>query len=280
MHIALYAGQNAQRNELILLSIPLITALAHRVTLITPQDEAELAHEALGQLPLVADLTVHLQTHGNTFATAIETALQHELPDLLLIPAFTTPAALLGWRERRHELNVLSSLPIPFLRVQGKVKPIHQIIVASTGGEQALHSVPLIGQLARAYHATVTVLHVSSQDLVYFEGFAASPLSGEDVLNLDQMTGTTLHQLVAGLQAQGVTARLQILNGLVEETVLAECQHYDLLVIGSHQPTPIGRPANQRWLRVIQRLSFQDVTRDLLERSPVPVLVTGKSATQ
>jgi nucleotide-binding universal stress UspA family protein len=96
-------------------------------------------------------------------------------------------------------------------------------------------------------------------------------LSGETALQIDEATATVLHRMVAALATEGVSCRLQVINGLVEETLLTECQHYDLFVIGSHLADDV-EPTSQ-WLRFLRRISLQDVTRDLLEGSPIPVLV-------
>ncbi|MFN3373061.1 MAG: universal stress protein, partial [Chloroflexus sp.] len=92
-------------------------------------------------------------------------------------------------------------------------------------------------------------------------------------LPLDETMTSVLQRLAAAFTDRGVKTRLQVARGLVEDTVLAECKHHDVLVIGSHHvafddPTP-----TESWLRALQRLSLQDVTRDLLDRSPIPVLV-------
>lgn len=267
MHLALYAGTSLQRDELLNFAAPLINALAERLTLIAPVSEATTLDDAIAQIQPAPAIQLHRWGQGDNFAAAILTAVAAERPDLLLVPAFAARTTPMSWRRRQLEFNLLGSLPIPFLRVHGRITPIRRIVIASAGGEQSLRSVPLVSQLARACQAEVTVLHVTSQKVVYFDGFAEVPPR-------DETTAATLQRLVAAINDQGATARLEVVYGLVEETVLAACHHYDLLVIGSHQmafatPAPAGN-----WLRLLQRLSLQNVTRDLLEGSPIPVLVT------
>lgn len=271
MHIALYAGQSPQRTALLAFAAPFVATCAHRVTLITSVSGQKELDEVVNQLQIDTAIPLHLHCQGSTFAAAILSAVQAERPDLLIVPVF--PPHLI--RGRRLEFNLLAALPVSFLRVQGQVSatPIRQIAVASAGGEQSLRCVPLVSQIARAFQASVTVLHVSSQEVVYFDGFVASPLTEEVALQLDELTGTMLRRLVKELNAQGIDCRLQVLNGLVEETLLSEAQHYDLLVIGSHEVSGVVPEPGGRWLRMLQRISLQDVTHDLLERSPIPVLV-------
>jgi len=274
MHLALYVGRGLQRADLITFAMPLIGALADRLTLIAPINEATVLADAIARLQPEPHVQVRHWCQERHFTTAILSATQHERPDLLIIPAFTSGSTPMNWLQRRLEFNLLSSLSMPFLRVHGRVTPVRQIALASAGGAQSLRSVPLIGRLARAWQAEITIVHVSSQELVYFDGFATSPITEEHALRIDQNTSTILEQLVADFRQQEVPARLQILNGLVEETIIAECHHYDVLAIGSHQPEPDQSLPPGSWLRLLQRLSLQDVTRDLLDRSPIPVLVT------
>lgn len=266
MHLALYAGNSLQRAELLSFAAPLITAFAECLTLIAPVSEAAMLDDAITHLQPEPAVQLRRWRQGDNFAAAILTAIAADRPDLLLIPALAPRATPLSWRRRQLEFDLLGSLPVPFLRVYGRITPIHRILVASAGGARSLRCVPLVSQLARAFQAEVTVLHVTSQEVVYFDGFTELPPS-------DEPTTSSLQQLAAILNAQGSTTRLQIVQGLVEETVLAECQHYDLLVIGSHQTEFDTTAPAGRWLRLLQRLSLQDVTRDLLDRSPIPVLV-------
>lgn len=266
MHLALYTGTGLQRAELLNFAQPLVTALAERLTLITPVSEATTLDDAIAQIQPAPAIQLRRWCQGDNFAAAILTAVAAERPNLLLVPAFAARTTPMSWRRRQLEFNLLGSLPVPFLRVHGRITPIRRIVAASAGGEQSLRCVPLVSQLARACQAEVTVLHVTSQEVVYFDGFTELP-------PIDASIVATVQQLTADLNAQGITTRLQIAQGLVEETVLAECNHYDLLVIGSHQAAFEPTTPSGSWLSLLQRLSLQDVTRDLIDRSPIPVLV-------
>lgn len=267
MHLALYAGTSLQRAELLNFTAPLITALADRLTCITPVSEAAMIDDAIAQIQPAPTIQLRRWCQGDNFAAAILTAVANERPDLLFVPPFTAHTTPMSWRRRQLEFSLLGSLPMPFVRVHGRIAPIRRIVAASAGGEQSLRCVPLVSQLARVCQAEVTVLHVTSQEAVYFDGFTEAPPR-------DETTTAVLHRLVAALNEQGVTARLEVVYGLVEETVLAVCQQYDLLVIGSHQAAFAPTTPAGSWLSLLQRLSLQDVTHDLLVRSPIPVLVT------
>lgn len=266
MHLALYAGTSLQHAELLSFAAPLIAALAERLTLIAPVSEATTIDDTIAQIQPAPAIQLRRWCQGDNFAAAILTAIANERPDLLLVPAFATHTTPMSWRRRQLEFSLLGSLPIPFLRVYGRVTPIRRIVAASAGGEQSLRCVPLVSQLARACQAEVTVLHVTSQEIVYFDGFTEIPPR-------DETAATTLQRLVAAINDQGSTARLEVMYGLVEETILAVCHQYDLLVIGSHQAALAPTTPAGSWLGLLQRLSLQDVTHDLLDRSPIPVLV-------
>ncbi len=266
MHLALYAGTSLQRTELLNFAQPLVTALTERLTLIAPLSEATTLDDAIAQIQPAPAIQLRRWCQGDNFAAAILTAVAAERPDLLLVPAFAARTTPMSWRRRQLEFNLLGSLPVPFLRVHGRITPIRRIVAASAGGEQSLRCVPLVSQLARACQAEVTVLHVTSQEVVYFDGFTEVPPRDETV-------AATLQRLVAAINDQGVNARLEVVYGLVEETILAACHQYDLLVIGSHQAALAPTTPAGNWLSLLQRLSLQDVTRDLIDRSPIPVLV-------
>ncbi|WP_298402052.1 universal stress protein [uncultured Chloroflexus sp.] len=266
MHLALYVGNSLQRADLITFAAPLITTLAQRLTLIARADEAAMLDDAIGHFQPSPAIHIRRWSQEHSFAAAILTAVQAEQPDLVIVPAFTARATPMNWPRRQLEFTMLGSLPIPFLRVQGRISPIRRIVIASAGGKQSLGCVPLVSQLARACQAEVTILHVASQEPVYFDSFTQqSPL--------DESIASVLQQLAATFNDLGVRTRLQVARGLVEDTVLAECKYHDVLVIGSHQVTFDDQTPTESWLRALQRLSLQDVTRDLLDRSPIPVLV-------
>lgn len=266
MHLALYTGTSLQRAELLNFAQPLVTALAERLTLIAPVSESTTFADTIAQIQPAPAIQLRRWCQGDNFAAAMLTAVAAERPDLLLVPAFAARTTPMSWRRRQLEFNLLGSLPIPFLRVHGRITPIRRIVLASAGGEQSLGCVPLVSHLARACQAEVTILHVTSQEPVYFDSFTQQSF-------LDESMARVLQQLAATFNDLGIKTRLQVARGLVEDTVLAECQHHDVLVIGSHHVAFGDQTPIESWLRALQRLSLQDVTRDLLDRSPIPVLV-------
>jgi nucleotide-binding universal stress UspA family protein len=180
-------------------------------------------------------------------------------------------AADLVVTERREERRMLGRRrpPLPavaaLLRLQGRTGLPRRIVFASAGGPQTLTQLPMLAEVARAYGASVTLLHVLSQQQLYYDGFEGLPLTPEIFLASDMPEVRVLQEAQQLLAGMGITTRLQIASGLVNERVLAACADYDVLAIGA-----------QRVRGGLERLLLADLTRELLDEAPIPVLVLAE----
>jgi nucleotide-binding universal stress UspA family protein len=180
-------------------------------------------------------------------------------------------SAALVVTERREERRLLGRRrqPLPaaaaLLRLQGRVGVPRRIVFASAGGPQTHTQLPLLAAVARAYDASVTLLHVLSQQQLYYDGFGGLPLTPDVFLASDMPEVLLLQEAQRQLVELGVTARLQVEYGLVNERVLAACADHDLLAIGA-----------QRVRGGLERLLLADLTRELLDDAPIPVLVLAE----
>lgn len=149
-----------------------------------------------------------------------------------------------------------------FLRLQGRLATPRRILLASAGGPQAVHGLAMLTQLARRYDASVTVLHVLSQQQLYYDGFDGIPLTPEIFLQSDMPEALNLQQVCSTLEQGGVTVTLRVASGLVAETILAASAEHDILAVGAHR-AGMG----------LERLLLADLTRELAEAAAMPVLV-------
>ncbi|HEX9371902.1 MAG TPA: universal stress protein, partial [Roseiflexaceae bacterium] len=163
-----------------------------------------------------------------------------------------------------HSKVIARQLEPSVLRVHGQVRPIRRILLASGGDFHTLGDASVAAQIAGPLGASVTMLHVLSQQSVVFEGFPGRRNLVEPFLAGRSPEASTLREAAALLAARGVSARVKGRVGPVLDEILAELRigSYDLLVIGAH-----------RVASALDRILLEDVTEDLLDVSPLPVLV-------
>jgi nucleotide-binding universal stress UspA family protein len=139
-----------------------------------------------------------------------------------------------------HSKTIAKRLEPSVLRVHGPARPIERILLASGGDHHTFDDVTVTAQLARPLGASVTLMHVLSQQSLLFEGFPPREISVADFLNGPSPEARTLRE-----------------------------GSYDLLAIGAHRVTS-----------ALDRILLEDITGDLLDSSPLPVLVVkGAPAT-
>jgi nucleotide-binding universal stress UspA family protein len=210
----------------------------------------------------------------------------HEGVPVLLraLPGNAQAAILAAAREQPYDLVILGRLHQPLgrllpgarskviaqrlepsvLRVQGQARPIRRILLSSGGDHHTFADADLTARIAGPLGASVTLLHVLSQQSVLFEGLPNAQHRMDAFLSSDTPEAETLRRAVAMLEERGVAARLKGRRGPVLDEILDELRAgpYDLLVIGAH-----------RFASALDRILLEDITNDLLGVSPLPVLV-------
>jgi nucleotide-binding universal stress UspA family protein len=114
-------------------------------------------------------------------------------------------------------------------------------------------------------------MHVLSQQSLLFEGFPPREISVADFLNGPSPEARTLREAVEQLRRSEVQVDLKGRAGPVLDEIMDELREgsYDLLAIGAHRVTS-----------ALDRILLEDITGDLLDSSPLPVLVVkGAPAT-
>lgn len=168
------------------------------------------------------------------------------------------------WMRLRNRPSLSAELAISSLLVRGAAQQIERVLICAGGDQSVIEDARLTARLARRTGAIATVLHVLSQMPMVFgvrtpqervtEAFAAT--GSPEIINMNTAIET--------LRDGGVSGEIKVRIGLVIEEIAAELQEgrYDLLVIGAHRSQTL-----------VERLLLEDVTRDILGQSPVPVLV-------
>lgn len=140
------------------------------------------------------------------------------------------------------------------------------ILVPIDGSPTSLSAIEQAANLATTYHSEVTVLYVLTIDPFINIEYISSPTSTQDdALNQTRnIIKTIMDEAQKKFLSYGLEVKTLIIEGQEvhkEITRVAEEQHVDLIVIGSH-----GRTG-------VRKLVLGSVTQKLLGETKLPVLV-------
>jgi energy-coupling factor transporter ATP-binding protein EcfA2/nucleotide-binding universal stress UspA family protein len=182
------------------------------------------------------------QMRTGRLANQIETHRAGALVDLVILPR----------RFHRHgrPMNLatatfLATADVPVLIAGDQdCQSIQRMLICTRAGEPGKSSVRFGGRFARHLEAAVTLLHVTT-----------------NAVKVSPRIRLHLERAAASLAALDVRSETRIRTGSVRDEVVQEARGHDLVVIGGHGP------------RLHSVFRTDDMTTDLLERVPVPVLV-------
>jgi nucleotide-binding universal stress UspA family protein len=262
MQILLYVGQAVARDQVLAFSKQLIP-LATRLTLVATGSDPEqsLIADAMARLEIPATLPVTRRMIADNVHDAIITAASEAPYDLVVLGKLHRPLArLLGRRSKAIAQRVQPSV----LRVQGRTGPIGRVLVASGGDFHTFDDVRVAAQVAGPLGAEITLMHVVSQQSLVFQGFAQRTLSVDEFLTSTSAEASTLRRAAELLRERDIAVQVRGRVGPVLDELLDELRsgQYDLLVVGAHR---IERP--------LDRILLENITGELLDISPIPVLV-------
>jgi nucleotide-binding universal stress UspA family protein len=264
MKILLYAGPAPSRDTVLQFSAQIVQRCATELTLVTGggAERRGLLDEALARLAPPAQLPVTLSALPGNAQTAILMAARAEQYDLVIVGRLHQPLGRL--LPGAHSKAIAQRLEPSVLRVHGPARPIRRILLASGGDHRTFDDVRATVQIARPLGAAVTVLHVISQQSLLFDGLANRQDTVERFLASQAPEAGTLRAAAAMLAEQGVPAQVRGRAGPILDEILSELRvgSYDLLVIGAH-----------RVASALDRILLEDITDDLLDLSPLPVLL-------
>jgi nucleotide-binding universal stress UspA family protein len=268
MRVLLYAGPAPSREGVLQFAAQIVQRCTTALTLVTGggAQRRPLLEEALTRLDVPETVAVSLQALPGNAQTAILKAAREQPYDLVILGRLHQPFGRLlpGARSK----VIAQRLEPSVLRVNGPVRPIRRLLLSSGGDYHTFDDVNAAVRIAQPLGASVTLLHVLSQQSVIFEGLPKSQRRMDVFLQGDSPEATTLRKAVAMLEERGVKTELKGRVGPVLDEIMAELRAggYDLLVIGAH-----------RVASALDRILLEDITDDLLDVSPLPVLVVKSS---
>jgi len=264
MKVLIYAGPAPSRDLVLQFSAQIVQHVAIALTLVTGggAERRPLLDQAIERLRPPQGLPVVLRALPGDAQAAILAASREQIYDLVIVGRLHQPLGRL--LPGSHSKAIAQRLEPSVLRVHGPARPIQRILLASGGDHHTFDDASITARIAAPLGAAVTLLHVRSQQSLVFEGFPPRRISMADFLAGDPPEAKTLREAAAWLEQQGVPAQIRGRVGPVLDEIMAELRvgSYDLLVIGAHRVTS-----------ALDRILLEDITGDLLDTSPLPVLV-------
>jgi nucleotide-binding universal stress UspA family protein len=263
MHILIYVGSAPSREQVISASAPIVQKVATSVTLVANgNDKQVLLDDAQQRLAPPEGVAVTRRLIRGNAQSAILEASRERSFDLVIFGRFHQPIGRL--LPGAHSKAIAQRLEPSVLRVHGTSRPLRRILLASGGDHHTFDDVRVAARLAAPFGASVTLLHVISQQSLLFEGFSQHGATVDAFLNSSLPEANVIREAKALLERRGVEALVKGRVGPVLDEILAELRigGYDLLVIGAH-----------RVASALDRILFEDITDDLLDVSQLPVLV-------
>jgi nucleotide-binding universal stress UspA family protein len=268
MKVLIYAGAAPSRDSVLQFSVPIVQHVATALTLVTGGglEQQPLLEQAAARLQVPANVPITFRALPGNAQTAILAAARKQPYDLVIVGRLHQPFGRL--LPGAHSKVIAQRLEPSVLRVHGPARPIRRILLASGGDYHTFGDVSVAVRLAKPLGASVTVLHVRSQQSVLFEGLPNNQRTIEAFLSGSTPEANTLRDATAMLNERGVPSELKGRVGPVLDEILAELRvgGYDLLVIGAH-----------RVASALDRILLEDITDDLLDISPLPVLVVKEN---
>ncbi len=168
----------------------------------------------------------------------------------------------LAWAHALSQL--LAAVETPVLHVTGAHLRLGRILLCTGGLRYAAGVIRAGGHLARAFGATVTLLHVVEPVTLEY------PLANEvkdhwrELLETDTPQARRLREALVALQEMGITAEVRLRHGPVVHEILEEMRAGDYDLVG------VGSPYAARSLR---RLYRPNVAVEVAEAASRPVLI-------
>src|SRR5881275_2221989 len=183
--------------------------------------------------------------------------------DLVIIGARWTGATGYYWRSKKT-YEVIKAIQPPVLVAIGERKELKRFVVCTGGKEYIERAVQFTGKLAAAVGASVTLLHVMAEPPAMYADLVRMEENVPQLLQSKSELGTNLRRQKRELDRLGVSAEVHLRHGIVIDQVFEEVRdgNYDLIVTGT-----------SRARGLLRHYIMGDLTRDILNRANVPVLV-------
>jgi nucleotide-binding universal stress UspA family protein len=183
--------------------------------------------------------------------------------DLVVIGARWIGATGHYWRSAKT-YEVIKAIQPPVLVAIGECKQLKRFLVCTGGKEFIDQALQLTGKLAAVVNASVTLLHVMAEPPAMYADLVRMEENVGQLLESKSELGTNLGRQKKELERRGVSADIRLRHGIVVDQVFEEVRegNYDLIVTGTSQARGL-----------LRHYIMGDLTRSILNRSNVPVLV-------
>src|SRR6266705_1334688 len=231
----------------------------------TSQDESPLREtlQAQAQSLQARGVSVDIMVQSGEPVRQIIDHTSKNSYDLVVIGARWTGATGHYWRsEKTYE--VIKTVQPPVLVAIGERKQLRRFLVCTGGKEFIEPAVQFTGRLAAAVNASVTLLHVMAEPPAMYADLVRMEENVDQLLKSNSELGTNLRRQKRELDRLGVSAEVHLRHGIVIDQVFEEVRagNYDLIVTGTSQARGL-----------LRHYIMGDLTRDILNRANVPVLV-------
>jgi nucleotide-binding universal stress UspA family protein len=188
--------------------------------------------------------------------------------NLVVIGARWTGATGHYWRSAKT-YEVIKTIRPPVLVAIGECKQLTRFLVCTGGKEFIEQAVNFTGKIAAAVKASVTLLHVMAEPPAVYADLVRLEENVDQLLESKSELGTNLRRQRRELERLGVSAEVRVRHGIVIDQVFDEARecNYDLIVTGTSQARGL-----------LRHYIMGDLTRSILNRSSVPVLVARAGA--
>jgi len=190
--------------------------------------------------------------------------------DITIIGAERKGTTGLYWRaEKSYE--VVKAIPAPVLLATGACETLKSFVVCTGGKNYIDAAVRLTAKVAAAAGASVTLLHVMAEPPAIYADLVQLEEDVDHLLASGSELGRNLLAQKKSLQEMGVAVEVRVRHGMVLSQVFKEVgeRKHDLIVTGSTQTRgPLGH------------YIMGDLTREIVNRANVPVLVARAGKTQ
>lgn len=217
----------------------IVDALGYDMALLhvpRPGKDRDEAGQVIADTIDILDETPELvQPREGRFESFIQKQLDHEHYQLIILGATKGSAERpLTTRARR----LASTLADSVLVLRKPPEKVAKILIC-TGGHPASNLVIDTGiRLAQQLDASATILHVVSGSPSMYTGLGAFDEKLESVMKRDTPLAEHLRGAAARAETAGIDSHIELRHGMVTEEILraSDVDHYDLTVIGSHEP--------------------------------------------
>lgn len=234
MHLLVFVDELPTASQALALADLLATHFPAQITLLTTEEaggEALLEQATTHITAPIQDRRVRPGSAEEVIAAESKSG-RYDL--IVLAPAgrHGLDRLLRGSRVR----NVVRSVATSVLIARQSLNTFRHVLVGVTGSAHSQVDVRVAAQLARAFGAQVTVLHVVSQVPLIFTGLAEMRHDLDRFLATDALVAQQLKRAREILQEYEVPSRIELREGLVRDEIVAEVTEggHDLLIVGAH----------------------------------------------